>query len=104
MKRPATAVTISRCVRSSLRAIHIASSAVDTPAVFGVWRPTVLLPLDLVRSMPLEALRPILAHELIHVRRGDLVAAMDVQVVRLVTRLDTAGNGDLNRSLGVAPR
>ena len=44
------------------------------PAAVGVWRPTVLLPRDVVRDVgaDAEALRPILLHELAHVRRGDL--------------------------------
>jgi beta-lactamase regulating signal transducer with metallopeptidase domain/Leucine-rich repeat (LRR) protein len=54
----------------------VVSWAVDTPAVFGVMRPTILLPVALVRQMSAEALRPILAHELIHVRRGDPAAAL----------------------------
>ena len=41
------------------------------PAVFGIWRPTILLPESLVEAKPLSELEPILAHELIHFRRGD---------------------------------
>ena len=42
------------------------------PAVLGLFRPTVLLPAAIVKNEPLDALRPLLAHELIHIRRGDL--------------------------------
>ncbi len=41
------------------------------PAVVGMVRPTVLLPEIIVKGKSAEQLEPILAHELIHVRRGD---------------------------------
>ncbi|WZO99869.1 M56 family metallopeptidase [Isosphaeraceae bacterium EP7] len=44
------------------------------PAVFGLFRPTILLPEALLASQSPEQVRMILAHELIHVRRGDLAA------------------------------
>ena len=44
------------------------------PAAFGVVRPAILIPAPLVSSAPLEQLRLILAHELIHIRRGDVLA------------------------------
>jgi len=50
------------------------------PAVIGVLRPTVLLPAVLVEGKSNEALKPLLAHELIHVRRGDLWYGM-LQVI-----------------------
>lgn len=43
------------------------------PAVMGVWRPTLLLPRIIVDAAEPAQLRLLLAHELIHVRRGDLV-------------------------------
>jgi len=45
-----------------------------SPAAVGVWRPTVLLPRGVVRDVGTDAetLRPILLHELAHVRRRDL--------------------------------
>lgn len=42
------------------------------PAVVGLWRPLVILPWDLVRNKSLAELEPLLAHELLHIRRGDL--------------------------------
>ena len=48
---------------------------VDTPvgpAVLGLFRPTILLPAVVVRGKSPEQLAPLLAHELIHIRRGDL--------------------------------
>lgn len=49
------------------------------PAVFGLFRPVVVLPHSLVTRQPSIALAPILSHELIHIRRGDPFAAV-VQV------------------------
>ncbi|MCA9049503.1 MAG: SLBB domain-containing protein [Planctomycetaceae bacterium] len=42
------------------------------PAVLGVLRPVIVLPRILLDSMTDEQLRPIVAHELVHIRRGDL--------------------------------
>jgi beta-lactamase regulating signal transducer with metallopeptidase domain len=46
------------------------------PAVYGIIRPTLVLPQALLSAKPLVELEPILAHELIHIRRGDTLAAM----------------------------
>lgn len=46
------------------------------PAVVGLIRPTILLPKVIVEGKSDAELAPLLAHELIHVRRGDLVWAM----------------------------
>ena len=42
------------------------------PAVFGLLRPTVLMPQTVIEGKPAKELELMLAHELIHVRRGDL--------------------------------
>lgn len=42
------------------------------PAVIGLLRPVIALPQIIVQGKSAEDLEPILAHELIHVRRGDL--------------------------------
>lgn len=57
-------------VRGSVRLLL--SDAVTTPAVFGAWRPSILLPADSVERFSDSELRFVLAHELAHVRRGDL--------------------------------
>ena len=43
-----------------------------SPAVCGLFRPVILLPRTLVDQLSPECLRPILLHELIHLRRGDV--------------------------------
>lgn len=47
------------------------SDEVDSPQVIGLWRPTILLPLD--DRLDDEEREMALMHELAHVRRGDLV-------------------------------
>ena len=42
------------------------------PAVSGLIRPTILLPASIVKGKSMSELEPLLAHELIHIRRGDL--------------------------------
>ena len=42
------------------------------PAVVGFFRPKLILPVQLVAGRKREELQPILAHELVHIRRGDL--------------------------------
>ncbi len=43
------------------------------PAVMGIWRPTLLLPKVIVEAAQPAQLRLLLGHELVHVRRGDLL-------------------------------
>jgi len=50
----------------------LVSSSRIGPAVVGLFRPTVVLPLAVVEGRSIDDLLPILAHELLHVRRGDL--------------------------------
>ncbi|MEQ8633855.1 M56 family metallopeptidase [Gimesia maris] len=42
------------------------------PAVIGLLRPTIILPTAILEGRSLSELEPVLAHELIHIRRGDL--------------------------------
>ncbi|MBL8891754.1 MAG: hypothetical protein JNL67_17370 [Planctomycetaceae bacterium] len=50
------------------------------PFVIGFWRPTIVLPAMLVRGKSLAEIEPLLTHELIHIRRGDLWWAL-LQVI-----------------------
>lgn len=42
------------------------------PLSMGVWRPTIVLPADLIEDANNPGLDPILAHELLHLKRGDV--------------------------------
>lgn len=52
------------------------------PAVIGLFRPLIVLPKFIVDRRSTEELKPILAHELIHVRRGDLWIGLFRHVAR----------------------
>jgi beta-lactamase regulating signal transducer with metallopeptidase domain len=54
------------------------------PAAFGLLRPAILLPEPLLAGTPAEQVELILAHELIHIRRGDLLAGRLQLVAQLV--------------------
>lgn len=54
------------------------------PAVIGLWRPTILLPACVVRGRAAAELEPIVAHELLHIRRGDLWVGLLVTVAQSV--------------------
>ena len=51
--------------------IHVSDRPVG-PAVIGLLRPAILLPATLVENRKPNEIEPLLAHELIHIRRGDL--------------------------------
>ena len=57
-------------VRSSVR-VKVSVRPVG-PAVIGVIRPTILLPVAMIENKTDAEIEPLVAHELIHVRRGDL--------------------------------
>lgn len=61
-------------VRRPVRLI-ITSSDIG-PAVVGLWRPTIVLPQAVVAGRDPRGLEPLLAHELLHIRRGDLWVAL----------------------------
>ncbi len=63
-------IGLSRKVR-----VRLVDAAIG-PAVVGFMRPTILMPKVIVEGSTSIQLEPLLAHELIHVRRGDLVWAM----------------------------
>ncbi len=46
------------------------------PAVYGLWRPTIVLPRAIIEGRSVQELEPLIAHELVHVRRGDLWFAL----------------------------
>jgi beta-lactamase regulating signal transducer with metallopeptidase domain/HEAT repeat protein len=50
----------------------VVSTHAQAPAAFGCLSPTILIPRRLVDALPPAELRPILAHEIAHHRRGDL--------------------------------
>jgi beta-lactamase regulating signal transducer with metallopeptidase domain len=76
--KPASDESVERlfgeCVRS-LRVQEkveiIETAAVDSPAVFGLWRKRLLLPVGLREQLSPEELRHVFLHELAHIKRRD---------------------------------
>ena len=54
------------------------------PVVFGVFRPSILLPGPLVVGSPLAQVELMIAHELIHVRRSDVLASQLQLIAQLI--------------------
>ncbi len=70
---------LSRRVGVRRRVRVMATSAPFGPAVCGLWRPKLVLPQTLVSETSAHDLERILAHELIHIRRGDdIVSALQI--------------------------
>jgi beta-lactamase regulating signal transducer with metallopeptidase domain len=62
----------------------LASSRVDVPIVVGWLRPVVIWPVAAVTGMPPEQIDAILAHELAHVRRHDVLVNLMQSVIEAV--------------------
>jgi beta-lactamase regulating signal transducer with metallopeptidase domain len=69
-------------VRRKVRLV-VTSSQVG-PATLGVFYPTILLPAAALDGKSLAPLEPILAHELIHIRRGDVLFGVLQLLAQLV--------------------
>ncbi len=52
------------------------SRAVATPQLVGILRPVVLLPIGVCERLSADALAMVIGHELLHVRRGDLLRGL----------------------------
>ena len=55
--------------------LHLTISPIG-PAVVGLFHPVIILPLRIVEDRSLEFLKPLIAHEFVHIRRGDLFWAL----------------------------
>ena len=61
-------------VRRSVR--FVMDDALKSPAVAGLWRPTLILPRGIETKLQGAQLRWVLLHELAHITRGDLLVAL----------------------------
>ena len=64
--------TLSHQLRIRRRVRLIVTESLVGPAVVGFFRVTVLIPAVVADRLHGQSIRPILAHELLHIRRGDL--------------------------------
>ncbi len=67
-----------RATRSGARVCQ--SATIPGPVTFGFWRPLVLLP-PAVAALPNEAQFAVVAHEFLHVRRGDWLYAVAEELI-----------------------
>lgn len=63
---------LCRCVKPARKPALLLSWRNLAPMAFGTWKPVVVLPRDLVDTLPQSEIRVILGHELAHHRRWDL--------------------------------
>ncbi len=75
---------LSRRLKLRRAARLVITESLVGPAVIGLFRATVLVPEVVVRDKSAEDLEPILVHELMHVRRGDMWVGMLQMVAQAV--------------------
>jgi beta-lactamase regulating signal transducer with metallopeptidase domain len=71
----AIAEAIESCrteLRLGRKVLALESAKIDSPAIFGWWRPKLLLPLGLQHRIGSTALRHVILHELAHVKEHDV--------------------------------
>ena len=69
-------------IRRSVRVL--VTTAGYGPALFGIWRPTIVLPQCVLGDKSPEDWRPYLTHELVHLRRNDHLAATLQSLVQVL--------------------
>ena len=69
-------------VRRSVRFVELDSLA--SPAVWGIWRPTLILPQGIETALRPTQLRWVLLHELAHIERRDLAVALLQRIAAIV--------------------
>ncbi|MFZ5831370.1 MAG: M56 family metallopeptidase [Planctomycetota bacterium] len=60
------------------------SGSVSSPFSFGLLRPVIVLPADLVRTLSERQLRDVLVHESAHIARGDLLTGLVERLLQVV--------------------
>jgi hypothetical protein len=75
----------SRAIALGMRApqLHVSSRSA-IPFAAGLWRPSIVLPRELVETLDDEALGLVIEHELEHVRRGDVRGAAFVALLKIL--------------------
>ena len=74
-------------LRIKKKIVPIMQNEIETPAVFGYFRPKLLLGKD-AAEMPLEEQRHIILHECCHVKRRDILSGYLLSIVRAVYWFD----------------
>jgi beta-lactamase regulating signal transducer with metallopeptidase domain len=68
-----TCLALQRRLGVSKAVRYVCSKAAESPAVFGWWRPVVVLPLSAIAGLSPWQIEAIIAHELAHIKRWDLL-------------------------------
>jgi len=80
-------VTLQRCRKQMAvhRPVFLRLSRIAAgPSVCGLFRPTILIPQNLLHRLKREDLRSILLHELAHIKRGDLWISLIQAILQIV--------------------
>ncbi len=64
--------------------IPIVTNSIRTPAVFGLFRPIMLMPVGYIRNLSRKDTEYLLLHELAHIKRGDLITHSLYMLLQLV--------------------
>jgi beta-lactamase regulating signal transducer with metallopeptidase domain len=62
----------------------VVTNSIKTPAVFGLFRPVLLMPVGYIRNLSRKDTEYLLLHELAHIKRGDLVMHSLYMLLQLV--------------------
>ncbi|NQV07893.1 hypothetical protein HQ535_15230, partial [bacterium] len=62
----------------------VTTTSIQSPAVFGLFRPVLLMPVGYIRKLSRKDTEYMLLHELAHIKRGDLIAHSLYMLVQLV--------------------
>lgn len=87
LKEAAVRLNLEACARSiGLRRVPavLETTAVGSPALYGLWQPCLLLPVGLVETLSLAELRFVFLHELAHLKRRDLAVNWLVAVFEVL--------------------
>jgi beta-lactamase regulating signal transducer with metallopeptidase domain len=82
-----TADLFNQCKLQVMLRRHVGlleTADIQSPAMFGWWSPTLLLPIDLSSQLSTGQLRHIFLHELAHVQRRDILVNWLVTLVQIV--------------------
>lgn len=75
---------LCQCAGAAREIPMVECDGIAAPAVWGIARPTILLPEGILGSLTHEQLRWVLFHELAHVRRRDLIVVLAQRMVAIV--------------------
>jgi len=81
-----TALMVETAETLNMRTVPrvVLSQSVSTPAVFGVWRPVLIMPAEEISKISKDQARHFLLHEFAHIKRGDLVILAFEAILQII--------------------